>query len=55
MNHGLSTLGIKLKKCVTTRKKPDITINKFIFQSRTKLTDRLKAERCENCDRTNQL
>ncbi|MDV3162539.1 MAG: group II intron reverse transcriptase/maturase, partial [Candidatus Phytoplasma australasiaticum] len=25
------------------------------FQSRTHLTDRLKAERCENCDKTTQL
>ncbi|MDO8057569.1 hypothetical protein OC698_02610 ['Gossypium sp.' phytoplasma] len=34
---------------------PDITINRFLFQSRTHLTDRLKAEHCENCDKTTQL
>ncbi|MDO8064316.1 hypothetical protein [Candidatus Phytoplasma bonamiae] len=34
---------------------PDITINRFIFQSRTHLTDRLKAERCEGCDKTIQF
>ncbi|MDO8064187.1 hypothetical protein [Candidatus Phytoplasma bonamiae] len=34
---------------------PDITINKYIFQGRTHLTDRLKAERCENCDKTIQF
>ncbi|MDV3166494.1 MAG: group II intron reverse transcriptase/maturase, partial ['Waltheria sp.' little leaf phytoplasma] len=33
----------------------DIIINRFIFQSRTHLTDRLKAERYENCDKTTQL
>ncbi|MDO8059343.1 hypothetical protein OC683_01805 ['Crotalaria aegyptiaca' phytoplasma] len=30
---------------------PDITINRFIFQSRTHLT----AERYENCDKATQL
>ncbi|MDV3160797.1 MAG: group II intron reverse transcriptase/maturase, partial [Sweet potato little leaf phytoplasma] len=34
---------------------PDITINRFIFHGRTHLTDRLKAERCEHCDKTTQL
>ncbi|MDV3176399.1 MAG: HNH endonuclease, partial [Candidatus Phytoplasma australasiaticum] len=34
---------------------PDITINKNIFQARTHLTDRLKAEHCEYCDKTTQL
>ncbi|MDO8057490.1 hypothetical protein OC698_02180 ['Gossypium sp.' phytoplasma] len=34
---------------------PDITINRFIFQGRMHLTDCLKAERCENCDKTTRL
>ncbi|MDO8060298.1 hypothetical protein OC726_02140 [Candidatus Phytoplasma aurantifolia] len=34
---------------------PDITINRFIFRGRTHLTNCLKAERCENCERTTQL
>ncbi|MDV3149043.1 MAG: hypothetical protein Q8733_02485, partial [Pigeon pea little leaf phytoplasma] len=54
-NHGMFTLGTKLKKCVTIRETPDITINRFIFQGRIHLTDRLKAERYENCDKTSQL
>ncbi|MDV3151361.1 MAG: hypothetical protein Q8740_02180 [Candidatus Phytoplasma australasiaticum] len=37
------------------KRNPDITINKYIFQSRTHLADRLKAERCEHCDKTTQL
>ncbi|UQV27446.1 hypothetical protein H7686_0001335 [Candidatus Phytoplasma asiaticum] len=34
---------------------PDITINRFIFQGRTSLTDRLKAEYYENCDKTTPI
>ncbi|MDO8057184.1 hypothetical protein ['Gossypium sp.' phytoplasma] len=32
-----------------------LLINRFIFQGRTHLTDRLKAECCENCDKTTRL
>ncbi|MDO7987341.1 hypothetical protein OC713_02290 [Sweet potato little leaf phytoplasma] len=49
------TLGTKLKKCVIIRETPEITINRFIFQGCTHLIDRLKAERCEHCDKTTQL
>ncbi|MDV3166185.1 MAG: reverse transcriptase domain-containing protein ['Waltheria sp.' little leaf phytoplasma] len=45
----------RIKKIRNYKGNPDITINKFIFQGRTHLTDRLKAERCENCDKTTQL
>ncbi|MDO8057360.1 hypothetical protein OC698_01450 ['Gossypium sp.' phytoplasma] len=45
----------KIKKMRNYKGNPDITINRFIFQSRTHLTDRLKAECCENCDKTTQL
>ncbi|MDO8058018.1 hypothetical protein OC686_01905 ['Opuntia sp.' phytoplasma] len=45
----------KIKKMRNYKGNPDITINRFLFQSRTHLTDRLKAERCENCDKTTQL
>ncbi|MDO8059337.1 group II intron reverse transcriptase/maturase, partial ['Crotalaria aegyptiaca' phytoplasma] len=41
----------KIKKMRNYKGNPDITINRFLFQSRTYLT----AERCENCDRTTQL
>ncbi|UQV27188.1 hypothetical protein H7686_0002475 [Candidatus Phytoplasma asiaticum] len=37
------------------KENPDVIINKYIFHGRTNLTDRLKAERCENCDKTTQL
>ncbi|UQV27472.1 hypothetical protein H7686_0000295 [Candidatus Phytoplasma asiaticum] len=42
----------KIKKMRNYKGNPDITINRFIFQGRTHLTDRLKSERCENCDKT---
>ncbi|MDO8055135.1 reverse transcriptase domain-containing protein ['Cleome sp.' phytoplasma] len=45
----------KIKKMRNYKGNPDITINKYIFQGRTHLTDRLKAECCENCDKTTQL
>ncbi|MDO8058522.1 HNH endonuclease [Candidatus Phytoplasma australasiaticum subsp. australasiaticum] len=45
----------KIKKMRNYKGNPDITINRFVFQGRTHLTDRLKAERCENCDKTTQL
>ncbi|MDO8057468.1 reverse transcriptase domain-containing protein [Candidatus Phytoplasma gossypii] len=45
----------KIKKMRKYKGNPDITINRFLFQSRTHLTDRLKAECCENCDKTTQL
>ncbi|MDV3196871.1 MAG: hypothetical protein Q8871_02505, partial [Pigeon pea little leaf phytoplasma] len=45
----------KIKKMRNYKGNPDITINRFIFQGRTHLTDRLKAERYENCDKTTQL
>ncbi|MDV3149050.1 MAG: group II intron reverse transcriptase/maturase, partial [Pigeon pea little leaf phytoplasma] len=45
----------KIKKMRNYKGNPDITINRFIFQGRTYLTDRLKAEHCENCDKTTQL
>ncbi|MDV3199960.1 MAG: group II intron reverse transcriptase/maturase, partial [Candidatus Phytoplasma australasiaticum] len=45
----------KIKKMRNYKGNPDITINRCIFRSRTKLTDRLKAERCEHCDKTTQL
>ncbi|MDV3166664.1 MAG: reverse transcriptase domain-containing protein, partial ['Waltheria sp.' little leaf phytoplasma] len=45
----------KIKKMRNYKGNPDITINRCIFRSRTKLTDRLKAECCEHCDRTTQL
>ncbi|MDV3205107.1 MAG: reverse transcriptase domain-containing protein, partial [Sweet potato little leaf phytoplasma] len=45
----------KIKKMRNYKENPDITINKYIFQGRTHLTDRLKAECCENCDKTTQL
>ncbi|PQP79406.1 group II intron reverse transcriptase/maturase [Candidatus Phytoplasma phoenicium] len=45
----------KIKRMRSYKGNPDITINSFIFRGRTNLTDRLKAERCENCDKTNQL
>ncbi|MDV3153874.1 MAG: hypothetical protein Q8788_02475 [Candidatus Phytoplasma australasiaticum] len=55
MNHGMFTPGTKLRKCVITRETQTITINRFIFHGSTHLTDRLKAERCEHCDKTIQL
>ncbi|MDO8060173.1 group II intron reverse transcriptase/maturase [Candidatus Phytoplasma citri] len=45
----------RIKKMRNYKGNPDITINRFIFLGRTHLTDRLKAERCENCDKTTQL
>ncbi|XKW58918.1 group II intron reverse transcriptase/maturase [Candidatus Phytoplasma australasiaticum] len=45
----------KIKKMRNYKGNPDITINRFIFQGRTHLTDRLKVERCEHCDKTTQL
>ncbi|MDV3156280.1 MAG: reverse transcriptase domain-containing protein, partial [Candidatus Phytoplasma australasiaticum] len=45
----------KIIKLRNYKGNPDITINRFVFQGRTHLTDRLKAERCENCDKTTQL
>ncbi|MDV3138670.1 MAG: group II intron reverse transcriptase/maturase, partial [Candidatus Phytoplasma australasiaticum] len=45
----------KIKTMRNYKGNPDITINRFIFQGRTHLTDRLKAERCEHCDKTTQL
>ncbi|MDV3196807.1 MAG: hypothetical protein Q8871_02170, partial [Pigeon pea little leaf phytoplasma] len=45
----------KIKKMRNYKGNPDITINRFIFQGRIHLTDRLKAERYENCDKTTQL
>ncbi|MDV3154204.1 MAG: group II intron reverse transcriptase/maturase, partial [Pigeon pea little leaf phytoplasma] len=45
----------RIKRMRNYKGNPDITINRFIFQSRTNLTDRLKAERCEHCDKTTQL
>ncbi|MDO8079018.1 group II intron reverse transcriptase/maturase, partial [Candidatus Phytoplasma aurantifolia] len=45
----------KIKKMRNYKGNPDITINRNLFQSRTHLTDRLKAERCENCEKTTQL
>ncbi|WP_036690758.1 group II intron reverse transcriptase/maturase, partial [Peanut witches'-broom phytoplasma] len=45
----------KIKAMRNYKGNPDITINKYIFQGRTHLTDRLKAERCEGCDKTTQL
>ncbi|MDV3179210.1 MAG: group II intron reverse transcriptase/maturase [Candidatus Phytoplasma australasiaticum] len=45
----------KIKTMRNFKGNPDITINKHIFQGRTYLTDRLKAERCEHCDKTTQL
>ncbi|MFW8664692.1 group II intron reverse transcriptase/maturase, partial [Candidatus Phytoplasma citri] len=40
----------KIKKMRKYKGNPDITINRNLFQGRTHLTDRLKAERCENCE-----
>lgn len=45
----------KIKKMRSYKENPDITINSFIFQGRTNLTDRLKAECCEKCGKTTQL
>ncbi|MDO8078955.1 hypothetical protein OC716_01645 [Candidatus Phytoplasma aurantifolia] len=45
----------KIKKMRNHKGNPNITINRFIFQSCTHLTDRLKAKRCENCEKTTQL
>ncbi|MDO8054172.1 reverse transcriptase domain-containing protein, partial ['Opuntia sp.' phytoplasma] len=45
----------KIKKMRKYKGNPDITINRYIFQSRTHLTDHLKAECCENCDKTTPL
>ncbi|MDV3204448.1 MAG: group II intron reverse transcriptase/maturase [Sweet potato little leaf phytoplasma] len=45
----------RIKKMRNYKGNPDITINRFIFQGRTHLTDCLKAERCEYCDKTTQL
>ncbi|UQV27038.1 reverse transcriptase domain-containing protein [Candidatus Phytoplasma asiaticum] len=45
----------KIKKMRNYKGNPDITINRFIFRGRTHLTDRLKAECCENCNKTTQL
>ncbi|MDO8078982.1 hypothetical protein OC716_01820 [Candidatus Phytoplasma aurantifolia] len=45
----------KIKKMRNHKGNPDITINRFIFQGRAHLTDCLKAECCENCERTTQL
>ncbi|WEX20123.1 MAG: retron-type reverse transcriptase [Candidatus Phytoplasma citri] len=45
----------KIKTMRNYKGNPDIAINKYIFQGRTHLTDRLKAERCEGCDKTTQL
>ncbi|MDV3199998.1 MAG: group II intron reverse transcriptase/maturase, partial [Candidatus Phytoplasma australasiaticum] len=45
----------KIKTMRNYKGNPDITINKYIFQGRTHLTDRLKAEHCESCDITTQL
>ncbi|MDV3183999.1 MAG: group II intron reverse transcriptase/maturase [Candidatus Phytoplasma australasiaticum] len=45
----------KIIKLRNYKGNPDITINKNIFQARTHLTDRLKAEHCEYCDKTTQL
>ncbi|MDO8054085.1 reverse transcriptase domain-containing protein, partial ['Opuntia sp.' phytoplasma] len=45
----------KIKKMRNYKENPDVIINKYIFHGRTNLTDRLKAERCENCDKTTQL
>ncbi|MDO8057546.1 group II intron reverse transcriptase/maturase, partial [Candidatus Phytoplasma gossypii] len=44
----------KIKKMCNYKGNPVITINRFTFQGRTHLTDRLKAERCE-CNKTTQL
>ncbi|MDO8057430.1 hypothetical protein [Candidatus Phytoplasma gossypii] len=54
MNHGSSILGMKSKKMRNYKKNLDVT-NKYIFQGCTNLTDRLKAKRCENCDKATQL
>ncbi|MDV3153617.1 MAG: reverse transcriptase domain-containing protein [Candidatus Phytoplasma australasiaticum] len=45
----------KIRKMRNYKENPDVTINKYIFQGRTHLTDRLKAEHCENCGETTQL
>ncbi|MDV3140028.1 MAG: group II intron reverse transcriptase/maturase [Sweet potato little leaf phytoplasma] len=45
----------RIKRMRNYKGNPDITINRFMFQSRTNLTDRLKAERCEHCNKTTQL
>ncbi|MDO8059364.1 group II intron reverse transcriptase/maturase, partial ['Crotalaria aegyptiaca' phytoplasma] len=41
----------KIKKMRNYKGNPDITINRYIFQSRTHLT----AESCENCGKKTQL
>ncbi|XFE96517.1 hypothetical Protein psc1_02790 [Candidatus Phytoplasma solani] len=45
----------KIKKMRSCKKNPDIIINPYLFQGRTNLTDRLKAEICEKCGKTTQL
>ncbi|MDO8057497.1 hypothetical protein [Candidatus Phytoplasma gossypii] len=55
MNHGSSALGIKLKKCVTTRETLTLPLIDLYSKVVRILTDLLKVERCENCDRTTQL
>ncbi|MDO8057387.1 hypothetical protein OC698_01600 ['Gossypium sp.' phytoplasma] len=55
MNHGVIYSWDKIKKMRNYKGNPDIAINRFRFQGRTHLTDRLKAERCENCGRTTQF
>ncbi|UQV27331.1 hypothetical protein H7686_0000660 [Candidatus Phytoplasma asiaticum] len=45
----------RIKKMCNYKGNPDISINRFIFQGRTNFTNRLKAERCENCDKTTPL
>ncbi|MDO8053991.1 group II intron reverse transcriptase/maturase, partial ['Opuntia sp.' phytoplasma] len=45
----------KIKKMRNYKGNPDITINRFLFQGRTHLTDRLKSKRCDNCDKTTKL
>ncbi|MDO8057646.1 hypothetical protein [Candidatus Phytoplasma gossypii] len=45
----------KIKKMRNYKRNSNITINRFIFQGRTNLTDRLKTECCENCDETTPI
>ncbi|WP_373402854.1 group II intron reverse transcriptase/maturase [Candidatus Phytoplasma solani] len=45
----------KIKKMRNYKENPDITINPYLFQGRTNLTDRLRAEICEKCGKTTQL
>ncbi|AGL90661.1 Group II intron-encoded protein ltrA (Includes: Reverse-transcriptase) [Strawberry lethal yellows phytoplasma (CPA) str. NZSb11] len=43
----------KIKRMRKTKGNPDVIINRYLYQGRTTLTSRLKAERCEVCQTEN--